>query len=73
MALYFKDKPDRREDSNRNRMMSLVSLKNIKDGSEYGIIKKLEFGRNKYMGRAFYCSDVRYGAGTIQDDMSYEY
>lgn len=73
MAIYYKDKPDRKDDANRNLMLSRVAAQNIRDGEERGQIKKMEFGRNKYMSRAYYAGAYRYGAGTFQDEPYSEY
>lgn len=68
MAVYYDPQPQRKDDANKFRMKSLVLLRNIKDGSEHGIIKKIEFGRNKYMTRAYYCHGDAYS-----DDIYAEY
>ena len=74
MAIFYKDKgAERREDANRALAQSRISAQNIRDGQERGQIKKLEFGRNKYMSRAYYCGAYRYGAGTFQDEPYSEY
>lgn len=73
MSLYYSPMAGRREDANRYRMISLNLLRNIKDGSEQGIIKKLEFGRNKYMTRAYYAGAFRQNAGTWQEEPYNEY
>jgi len=73
LSLFYKNMPERREDANRNLMQSRLIAQNIRDGSERGQVKKLEFGRNKYMSRAYYCGAYRYGAGTTQDEPYSEY
>ncbi len=50
MSIHFNSKPTLNTSlAATNRTQSLVALRNIKDGSERGIVKKLEFGRNKFM------------------------
>jgi len=50
MSIHFNSKPTLNTSlAATNRTQSLVALRNIKDGSEQGIVKKLEFGRNKFM------------------------
>ena len=50
MSIHFNSKPTLNTSlAATNRTQSLVALRNIKDGSERGIVKKLAFGRNKYM------------------------
>lgn len=74
MSLYFAPMQGRLSDANRYRMMSLNLLRNIKDGSEKSTIKKLEFGRNKYMTRSYYAgAHNSWSAGTYQDDPYLEY
>jgi hypothetical protein len=62
MAIHFNSKPTLNTSlAATNRTMSLVQLRNIKDGSERGIVKKIEFGRNKYMRRDNYNTFDSYG------------
>lgn len=50
MSIHFNSKPTLNTSlAATNHTLSLVALRNIKDGSERGIVKKLEFGRNKFM------------------------
>jgi hypothetical protein len=73
MSLFYAPMANRQQDANRWRMISLNLLRNVKDGSEQGIVKKIEFGRNKYMTRSHYSGAYRYGAGTMGDDLHSEY
>lgn len=69
MALFYATCEGRLADANRWRMLSLNLLRNIKDGSEQGVVKKLTFGRNKYMTRAYYAGAYgAHGAGNWNED-----
>lgn len=62
MAVHFNSKPTLNTSlAATNHTLSLVALRNIKDGSERGIVKKLEFGRNKYMRQDNYNTFDCYG------------
>jgi len=62
MSVHFSSKPTLNVSlAATNRTLSIVAAKNIKDGSEQGIIKKMEFGRNKYMRRDNYNNYDGYG------------
>lgn len=62
MSVHFNSKPTLNTSlAATNHTLSLVALRNIKDGSERGIIKKLEFGRNKYMRQDNYNTFDSYG------------
>lgn len=54
MSIHYAPIPNRLNDSNRFRMSSLMLLRNIKNGVEFGAIKKLEFGDNKYINAVRY-------------------
>ena len=54
MHVHFAPMQARKEDAKYYHALSLKFLKNIKDGTEYGEMKKLTFGRNKYMARTAY-------------------
>jgi len=74
MAIFYATTEGRMQDANRWRMVSLNLLRNIKDGSEQGVIKKLTFGRNKYMTRAYYAGAYgAHGAGNWNDEPYLEY
>lgn len=48
MSIHYRPMANKKTEANDMRTLAQNTLRNIKDGSERGVVKKLLFGRNKY-------------------------